>query len=85
MPTIYNISEIKSKFEEVIKVLENRVNSIEKFLKDYEGQLKRQKDLQAKCWIVDNKENLNIKKELLKLENAKSKCKTNSITTTKKL
>lgn len=84
IPEIYKLIDVDEIFQKALSRILTRVKSVEDFIKDYDGQMKRKRQLQAEEWLFNNKENFNYKKLILRLEEIKSKCKTNSITTTKK-
>lgn len=84
IPEICKLTDVENTFQKVLSEINTRLKLVEDFIKDYGGQIKRKKQLLAEEWLVNNKENLCIKKIILRLVEIRSKCKTNSITTTKK-
>ena len=84
IPTIYKLVDIETIFQKAVSEISTKIKSVEDFIKDYDGQMRRKRQLLAEKWLFDNKDNFKLKKLILRFEKIKSKCKTNSITTTKK-
>lgn len=78
LPAIKEIHDKKTKLDESFDL---QIKALQSILSDKESQLKRFYDLAATKWIYQN--SAHQKKDIL-LQNRKSKCKTNALTTLKK-
>lgn len=84
LPNIIDISNLEKIFKEIFEILNKRINSIERFSKNVEEQVEKRKLILSKKWLIENTKDFNIKKTIINLENAKTRCKTNNITMLKK-
>lgn len=79
-----DITALNINFNKYFEVLKKRLASIKRFSQNYEEQIEKRNNILAKKWLIENKDNFNVKRNIIKLEQSKIQCKTNSITILKK-
>ncbi len=82
-PNIQKPDEFDKNLLDFIEQKNKEISSLSEFINNYEKQLKKRQELQAKKWFSENEETLSLKKFILKLTSVHSKFKTNTLTKTK--
>lgn len=82
-PNVVCVNEVINKFSELTKRNEDEIKSIKEFISNSNTQNKNRVELQSKKWFYENKKNIQLKKDIIVLNNIKSGIKTNAITKAK--